>query len=78
MKVKRFLNAVLQKELAPIRARRKELEKDIPAVYEILRQGTVAAQKEAAQTLAEVKASMRINYFDDQELINAQQAKFNA
>lgn len=78
MKVKRFLNAVLQKELAPIRARRKELEKDIPAVYEILRQGTVAAQKEAAQTLAEVKASMRINYFDDQELINAQQSKFNA
>ena len=77
MKVKRFLNSVLQKELAPIRARRKELEKDIPAVYEILHQGTIVAQKEAAQTLAEVKAAMRINYFDDEELIKAQQLKYN-
>lgn len=77
MKVKRFLNAVLQNELAPIRARRKELEKNIPAIYEILRQGTIAAQKEAAQTLSEVKAAMRINYFDDKELINAQQLKYN-
>ncbi len=78
MKVKRFLNAVLQKELAPIRARRKELEKDIPAVYEILHQGSIAAQKEAARTLAEVKTAMRINYFDDEELIEAQQLKYNS
>ena len=78
MKVKRFLNAVLQKELAPIRARRKELEKDIPAVYEILHQGSIPAQKEAARTLAEVKAAMRINYFDDEELIKAQQLKYNS
>jgi tryptophanyl-tRNA synthetase len=77
MKVKRFLNSVIQKELAPIRTRRKEFEKDIPAVYEILRQGTIAARKEAAQTLADVKASMRINYFDDAELIKAQQLKYN-
>lgn len=77
MKVKRFLDAVLQQELAPIRARRKELEKDIPAIYEILRQGSIAAQKEAARTLSEVKASMRINYFDDTELIKAQQLKYN-
>lgn len=78
MKVKRFLNAVLQKELAPIRARRKELEKDIPAVYEILHQGSIVAQKEATHTLSEVKAAMRINYFDDEELIKAQQLKYNS
>lgn len=78
MKVKRFLNAVLQKELAPIRARRKELEKDIPAVYEILHQGSIVAQKEVAHTLSEVKAAMRINYFDDEELIKAQQLKYNS
>ncbi|MBO5238734.1 MAG: tryptophan--tRNA ligase [Lachnospiraceae bacterium] len=78
MKVKRFLNAVLQQELAPIRARRKELEQDIPAIYEILCQGSIVAQKEAAKTLSEVKASMRINYFDDTELIQAQQLKYNS
>ena len=74
VKVKKFLNNVLQEELAPIRARRKEWEKDIPAVYEILRQGSIAAEKKAAETLADVKAAMKINYFDDQELI-AEQAK---
>lgn len=77
VKVKRFLDAVLQKELAPIRQRRAELEKDIPAIYEILRQGSIAARKEAAQTLSEVKAAMRINYFDDVELIKAQQMRYN-
>ncbi len=78
MKVKRFLDAVLQKELAPIRARRKELEQDIPAIYEILRKGSEVAKQEAAQTLQEVKEAMRINYFDDAELIQAQQIKFNS
>ncbi|MBQ8148423.1 MAG: tryptophan--tRNA ligase [Lachnospiraceae bacterium] len=78
MKVKRFLDAVLQKELAPIRARRKELEQDIPAIYEILRKGSEVAKQEAAQTLQEVKEAMRINYFDDAELIQAQQLKFNS
>ena len=69
VKVKRFLNAVMQEELAPIRVRRKELEKRIPEIYEILRKGSEVAEKVAAQTLAEVKASMKINYFDDMELI---------
>ena len=78
MKVKRFLNAVIQKELAPIRARRKELEKDIPAVYRILQEGSIIAEQEAAKTLAKVKAAMRINYFDDETLIQAQQEKFNS
>ena len=74
MKVKKFLGAVLDEELAPIRARRTELEKDIPAIYEILRQGTEKARTVAAQTLHEVREAMRINYFDDPTLI-AEQAK---
>lgn len=74
VKVKKFLNKVLQEELAPIRQRRKEFEQDIPAVYEILRKGSEKAQKKAAQTLAGVKRAMKINYFDDAELI-AEQAK---
>ena len=65
VKVKKFLNNVLQEELAPIRARRKEWEKDIPAVYEILHKGSIEAEKVAAQTLADVKNSMKINYFED-------------
>lgn len=72
VKVKKFLNNVLQEELEPIRTRRKELEKDIPAIYDILKKGTAAAKEVAAQTLADVKAAMKINYFDDQELINSQ------
>ena len=74
--VKKFLNNVLQEELAPIRARRAEYEKDIPAVYEILRKGTEVARETAAQTLSEVKRAMRINYFDDAELIKAQAEKY--
>lgn len=77
VKVKKFLNNVLQEELAPIRARRREFEKDIPYVYEVLKKGTDAARVKAAQTLSEVKAAMRINYFDDEELIRSQQAYFN-
>ena len=50
MKVKRFLNSVLQEELEPIRNRRKEFEKDIPYVYEVLKKGTKKA-KEVAQYL---------------------------
>ena len=61
VKIKKFLNRVIQEELAPIRARRAEYEKDIPAVYDILRQGTEKARETAAQTLAEVKRAMRIN-----------------
>ena len=74
--VKKFLNNVLQEELAPIRARRAEYEKDIPAVYEILRQGTEVARETAAQTLSEVKRAMRINYFEDAELIKTQSEKY--
>lgn len=76
VKIKKFLNRVIQEELAPIRARRAKYEKDIPAVYDILRQGTEKARETAAQTLAEVKRAMRINYFDDEELIKAQAQKY--
>lgn len=78
VKVKKFLNSVLQEELEPVRARRKELEQDIPYVYEVLRKGTAAAKEKASQTLAEVKAAMKINYFDDTELIKAQSEKYKA
>ena len=64
VKIKKFLNSVLQCQLAPIRARRKELEKDIAYVYEVLRKGSEQAREAAAQTLSEVKRAMRINYFD--------------
>ena len=64
MMIKNFLAAVLNDTLEPIRERRKALEQNIPYVYEILRQGSEIAQKEAAQTLKEVKEAMRINYFD--------------
>ena len=67
---------MIQSELAPIRARRKEYEKNIPEVYRILQEGSRRAEKVAAQTLAEVKAAMKINYFDDQELIQSQARRF--
>ena len=76
VKVKKFLNNIIQEELEPIRKRRKEYEKDIPEVYNILRKGTEAAREVAAQTLSEVKSAMKINYFDDVELINAQSEKY--
>ena len=76
VKVKKFLNKVLQAELAPIRARRKELEKKIPEIYEILHKGSIEAEKVAAQTLKEVKDAMKINYFEDQQLIREQTARF--
>ena len=76
VKVKKFLNKVLEEELAPIRERRKELEKDIPAIYDILKEGTKTAKEVAEQTLAEVKAAMKINYFDDQALITEQAERF--
>lgn len=76
VKVKRFLNAVLQEELAPIRARRKEYEKDIAYVYDILREGSKKAQETAAKTLAEVKDAMKINYFEDEALIQEHIKKY--
>ena len=76
MKVKRFLNNVMQETLEPIRNRRKELEKDIPAVFDVLKAGTEVARETAAQTLSEVKSAMKINYFEDQELIRQQAEKY--
>ena len=76
MKVKKFLNRVLEEELSPIRAKRKAWEQDIPAVYEILKKGSESARETAAQTLEEVKASMKINYFEDQALIAEQTEKY--
>ena len=77
VKVKKFLNNVLQKQLEPIRARRHEYEKDIPEVYNILQKGTKAAYEVAQQTLEEVKSAMKINYFEDSELIRVQSEKYN-
>ena len=76
VKVKKFLNKVIQTELEPIRARRKEYEKDIPAVYDILKAGSEKAREIAAQTLDEMKKAMKINYFDDLDLIKAQAEKY--
>ena len=72
VKVKKFLYAILEEILTPVRARRKEFEQDIPGVYKMLKEGSDAAREVAAATLAEVKEAMRINYFDDMELIEAQ------
>lgn len=63
MKVKRFLNEIMQAELGPIRARREEWAKDMSAVYEILKKGSETARQVAGQTLSEVRAAMQINYF---------------
>ena len=76
IKVKKFLNAVLQEELAPIRARRKEFEQDIPAVFEMLKKGSDVAREVAAKTLSDVKQAMKINYFEDDELIASQAKRF--
>ncbi|MDO5550671.1 MAG: tryptophan--tRNA ligase [Lachnospiraceae bacterium] len=78
VKVKKFLNKVIQDELAPIRERRKEFEKDIPAVYKMLEEGSRKAEAVAAQTLADVKRSMKINYFEDHALIEEQSKRFQA
>ena len=76
VKVKKFLNAVMQEELSPIRAKRKEFEKDIPEIYNILKQGSEKAREKAAATLDDVKSAMKINYFEDKELIKTQSEKY--
>lgn len=76
MKVKKFLNNVMQAELAPIRERRMQWEKDIPTVFDILKEGSEKAEKVAAETLAEVRRSMKINYFEDKALIKEQVEKY--
>ena len=76
MKCKKFLNQVLNEFLEPMRQRRHELEKDIPEVYNILRRGTDRARETAAQTMDEVRKAMRIDYFNDAELIRQQTERF--
>ena len=76
VKVKRFLTAIMQETLEPIRTRRKEFEQDIPAIYAMLKQGCEQAREAAAQTLDDVRRAMKINYFDDEELIREQAARF--
>ena len=76
VKVKKFLNNVMQEELSPIRARRKEYENRIGDVYDILKKGSETAKHEAEKTLAEVKHSMKIDYFDTPEFLEEQVEKF--
>ena len=78
MKCKKFLIKVLDRQLEPIRQRRHEFEQDIPEVYNILKKGSEAAREVAAQTLHDVREAMRINYFDDLDLIKEQAAKYKA
>ncbi len=77
VKCKRFLEKVLNEELEPIRARRKEYEKDIPSVYEILKKGSEVAEAAAQATLDDVKKAMRIDYFNDSALIEEQAKRFS-
>ena len=77
MKVKRFLNNILQEELEPIRARRKEYAQDIPAIYDMLKKGCEEAREVAAQTLADVRRAMKIDYFNDAALIQEQAKRFS-
>ena len=69
MKIKKFLNAVMQAELEPIRNRRKEWEQRLPEVVEILKEGSAVAEKTAAATLSNVRKAMRIDYFEDNNLL---------
>ena len=78
VKCKKFLTKVLEETLAPIREKRAEYERDIPAVYDILREGCRAARETAGATLHEMKEAMRINYFDDAELIAQQAAEYTS
>ncbi len=78
VKVKKFLDSCLQAELEPIRKRREEFQKDIGYVYDVLQKGSIVAEKKAAETLSMVKKAMRIDYFNDEELIRAQTEKYQA
>lgn len=78
VKCKRFLLAVLEDRLAPMRERRQAFEQDIPAVYDILRTGSLSARETAARTLHEMRDAMKINYFDDAALIAEQAARYAA
>ena len=76
MKCKKFLNNVINKMLEPMRQRRHQWEQDIPGIYEILKKGTEQARETAAQTMDEVRHAMRIDYFNDLDLIRQQSERF--
>lgn len=76
MKCKKLLNSILNEMLEPIRQRRHELEQDIPEIYNVLRRGTEKARETASKTMEEVRNAMKINYFDDAELIRQQSEYF--
>ena len=76
VKIKKFLNNILQKELSPIREKRKHYEQNIPEIFDMLVKGSEDAREVGAETLKKVKAAMGINYFEDVELINKQQQKY--
>ena len=78
MKCKKFLNTIINNMLEPMRKRRREFEKDIPEIYNILRRGIEQAREVAAQTMSEVRHAMRIDYFDDAELIRQQAERYAA
>ena len=75
--IKKFLNSIIQEELKPIREKRKEYEKKIPEVYEMLMKCTQKAREKAISKIAEVRGAMGIDYFDDKELINEQSERYN-
>lgn len=77
VKIKKFLNNILQNELKPIRERREELQKNIPLIYDILYKGSRKAKIDAENTLNSVRNSMKINYFDDSKLIDEQSKRFS-
>ena len=76
MKCKKFLNNVINNMLEPMRQRRHQWEQDIPGIYEILKKGTEQARETAAQTMDEVRHAMRIDYFNDLDLIRQQSERF--
>ena len=76
VKIKKFLNNILQKELSPIREKRKHYEQNIPEIFDMLLKGSEDAREVGAETWKKVKAAMGINYFEDVELINKQQQKY--
>lgn len=76
VKIKKFLNNILQKELSPIREKRKHYEQNIPEIFDMLLKGSEDAREVGSETLKKVKAAMGINYFEDVELINKQQQKY--
>ena len=73
---KKFLFNIMEDFLQPMRERRRQYEQNIPLVYEILRKGSEAARAEAAKTLADVRKAMKIDYFDDADLIAEHTKKY--